>query len=81
LFVVGRCRAGGATPLRSLRPDSHKLIHQELQRNTAATLDARALATEVNAQIPLVQETNAVVERLYSLHGPASANGHATKGS
>jgi low affinity Fe/Cu permease len=57
------------------------LIHQELQRNTSVTIDAHALETEVNAQIPLVQETNALVERLYNLHGPVTANGRATKGS
>ena len=40
-----------------------KLIHQELQRNTATTDDARALAEEVKAQVPVVQQTLVLVER------------------
>jgi hypothetical protein len=47
-----------------------KLIHEELQRNTEATVDADAVAADIKAQVPVVKETHARVERLLALMDP-----------
>ena len=47
-----------------------KLIHEELQRNTEATVDADAVAADIKAQVPVVKETHARVERLLALLDP-----------
>jgi uncharacterized membrane protein len=44
-----------------------KLIHTELQRNSNATEDARAIAAEVKAQVPVVLETHDYLKRLLAL--------------
>jgi low affinity Fe/Cu permease len=44
-----------------------KLIHDELKRNSQITEDAHAIAQEVQAQVPVVQETHAYLEKLLAL--------------
>jgi uncharacterized membrane protein len=48
-----------------------QLIHQELQRNTAITHDAEAIAQDVKAQVPLLERTHADVARLLAALAPA----------
>jgi hypothetical protein len=43
------------------------LIHKELERNSQMTEDAHAIAEEVRAQVPVVQETHAYLEKLLAL--------------
>src|SRR3954447_19959289 len=43
------------------------LIHKELERNSQVTEDAHAIAEEVKAQVPVVQETHAYLEKLVAL--------------
>lgn len=50
--------------------DLEKLIHTELQRNTESTVDAAAMAADIEAQVPLVKEMYARVERLLALIDP-----------
>jgi len=51
-----------------------KIIHEELRRNTETTVDAHAMAEEIKAQVPILRETSARVERLVAL---LDAAGHA----
>jgi uncharacterized membrane protein len=51
--------------------DLEKLIHDELQRNTEITDDAHAIAEQVKAQVPLLEETHAAVARLLASVAPA----------
>jgi uncharacterized membrane protein len=48
-----------------------KLIDKELKRNTEITDNAQSIATEVKAQVPLLEQTHADVQRLLSLVAPA----------
>jgi uncharacterized membrane protein len=58
-----------------------KSIHEELQRNTAMTNDAHAIAEDVKAQVPIVREMHAYLERLLALADPTvSAEAPAPKG-
>jgi uncharacterized membrane protein len=58
-----------------------KSIHEELQRNTAMTNDAHAIAEDVKAQVPIVRETHAYLERLLALADPTvSTEAPAPKG-
>jgi hypothetical protein len=41
-----------------------------LQRNTETTTDAHAMAQEIKAQVPVVKDTLAYVERLLALADP-----------
>jgi uncharacterized membrane protein len=58
-----------------------KLIHRELQHNTATTDDAHALAEEVKAQVPVVQQTLALLERYVALNDTANASRQAGGGA
>src|SRR6478752_3262764 len=49
-----------------------KLIHDELRRNTESTLDADAMAADLKAQVPMVKEMCARVERLSALVEPSA---------
>ena len=51
--------------------DLEKLIHNELQRNTEINDDAHAIAEQVKAQVPLLEETHAAVARLLASVAPA----------
>ena len=59
--------------------DLEKLIHDELQRNTASTVDAKAMAADIRAQVPVVKEMYERVERLLALIDPTVANGAQPK--
>ena len=41
-----------------------RLIHDELRRNTEITDNAQTIAQQLNAQVPLLEQTHADVERL-----------------
>jgi uncharacterized membrane protein len=56
------------------------LIHDELQRNTAITDDAHAIAKNVGAQVPVVQQTKEYLERLLALADPAFRTAPAANG-
>jgi uncharacterized membrane protein len=58
-----------------------KLIHQELQRNTATADDAHALAEEVKAQVPVVQQTLTLLERYVALNDTSNASRLACGGA
>jgi uncharacterized membrane protein len=47
------------------------LIHTELKRNTEITDNAQTIAEEVKAQVPLLEQTHADVERLLAAISPA----------
>jgi uncharacterized membrane protein len=47
-----------------------QLIHAELQRNTAITDNAQAIAEHVKAQVPLLERTHADVVRLLEAVSP-----------
>jgi low affinity Fe/Cu permease len=55
--------------------DLEKLIHGELQRNTEATTDAHAMAQEIRAQVPVVKDTLAYVERVLATIDPTFTPG------
>ena len=59
--------------------DLEKLIHQELQRNTQTTNDAHTVAEEIRAQVPILLEMHAEVERLRLLLDPTSRPGSSAK--
>ena len=52
--------------------DLERLIHNELKRNTEVTDDAHAIAKQVKAQVPLLEQTHAGVARLLAALTPAS---------
>ena len=52
--------------------DLEKLIHRELRRNTEITGDAQAIAEQVKAQVPLLEQTHADVARLLAAMTPPS---------
>jgi uncharacterized membrane protein len=50
-----------------------KLIHDELKRNTEVTDNAHAIAEQVKAQVPLLEQTHGDVVRLLSALSPSPA--------
>jgi uncharacterized membrane protein len=51
--------------------DLEKLIDKELKRNTDVTDDAHGIGEQLKAQVPLLEQTHADVQRLLSLLAPA----------
>jgi len=52
--------------------DLERLIHSELKRNTEVTDDAHTIAEQVKAQVPLLEQTHADVNRLLAAMTSAS---------